>query len=129
MAYTAAAQVSGAPRYRAVVEDIVSYVARDLTHPLGGFYSAEDADSFPTADSEHKREGAFCVWTWAEVEALLGQEQGGMLEELGHKERGGRTLPWALGGTGPLRCRSPRRRNRCSGQRCRLWSGCGRREG
>ena len=39
----------------------------------GGFYSAEDADSLPTADSEHKREGAFCVWTHSEVNSLLTQ--------------------------------------------------------
>ena len=37
----------------------------------GGFYSAEDADSFPTAGSEHKKEGAFCVWTKEEIVATL----------------------------------------------------------
>ncbi len=37
----------------------------------GGFYSAEDADSFPTADSEHKKEGAFCVWTKEEITNTL----------------------------------------------------------
>ena len=31
--------------YAAVVRDILDYVLRDLTHPDGGFYSAEDADS------------------------------------------------------------------------------------
>lgn len=37
----------------------------------GGFYSAEDADSLPAAESSEKREGAFCVWTAAEVRELL----------------------------------------------------------
>ena len=37
----------------------------------GGFYSAEDADSLPTADATEKKEGAFCVWTWDEVQANL----------------------------------------------------------
>ena len=37
----------------------------------GGFYSAEDADSLPTADAEHKKEGAFCVWKEEEVKTLL----------------------------------------------------------
>ena len=37
--------VTGEPRYRRVVEDIVEYVLRDLRHPEGGFFSAEDADS------------------------------------------------------------------------------------
>ena len=37
----------------------------------GGFYSAEDADSFPAAGSEHKKEGAFCVWTKEEITNIL----------------------------------------------------------
>ena len=38
---------------------------------IGGFYSAEDADSLPDANSNHKREGAFCVWTMDEIRSLL----------------------------------------------------------
>jgi len=37
----------------------------------GGFYSAEDADSLPTADATKKREGAFCVWSSDELRQLL----------------------------------------------------------
>lgn len=37
----------------------------------GGFYSAEDADSLPTADAATKREGAFCVWTSDEVRDMV----------------------------------------------------------
>lgn len=37
----------------------------------GGFYSAEDADSVPAFGGAEKREGAFCVWTAAEVRELL----------------------------------------------------------
>jgi len=37
----------------------------------GGFYSAEDADSFPEAGFAHKKEGAFCVWTKREISSLL----------------------------------------------------------
>ena len=75
MAYTAAAQLAGNKRFQEVVADIVTYVSRDLTHPSGGFYSAEDADSLPNARSGQKLEGAFCVWSWAEVEDLLGGEE------------------------------------------------------
>lgn len=39
----------------------------------GGFYSAEDADSLPTANSTKKREGAFYTWTQEEVKDLLKQ--------------------------------------------------------
>lgn len=75
MAYTVGAQLSGEARYREVVEDIFTYISRDLSHSLGGFYSAEDADSLPNADAAHKKEGAFCVWSWDEIQELLGQEQ------------------------------------------------------
>ena len=75
MAYTAAAQLTGNARFEEVVDDIYTYIARDLTHPSGGFYSAEDADSLPSHESGHKLEGAFCVWSWAEVEQLLGGEE------------------------------------------------------
>nr|CAD2179182.1 unnamed protein product [Meloidogyne enterolobii] len=52
--------------------DIAKYLNTNLSHPSGGFYSAEDADSLPEEGSKKKREGAFCVWTKAEVERVLG---------------------------------------------------------
>lgn len=61
--------------YADIVRDILLYVSRDLSHPLGGFYSAEDADSHPTHDSKSKREGAFCVWTYDEIQDALGHEK------------------------------------------------------
>lgn len=39
----------------------------------GGFYSAEDADSLATEDASEKREGAFYVWTYDEIESVLSQ--------------------------------------------------------
>ncbi|EMD34674.1 hypothetical protein CERSUDRAFT_86096 [Gelatoporia subvermispora B] len=54
--------------------DIVTYVARDLRSPEGGFYSAEDADSLPSSDSTVKKEGAFYVWTAKQLDDLLGAE-------------------------------------------------------
>ena len=47
---------------------------RDLSHPMGGFFSAEDADSKPEPTSDHKKEGAFCVWTHDELQNLLQKE-------------------------------------------------------
>ncbi|KAG9289252.1 hypothetical protein G9A89_007497 [Geosiphon pyriformis] len=58
-----------------VARDIVKYVERDLRDPVGGgFYSAEDADSYPHIDAEHKLEGAFAVWEKSEIYNILGQE-------------------------------------------------------
>ncbi|XP_010217018.1 PREDICTED: spermatogenesis-associated protein 20 [Tinamus guttatus] len=70
-AYTRAFQISGDEFFADVAGDILLYVSRDLSDQAGGFYSAEDADSYPTAASAEKREGAFCVWTAEEIRALL----------------------------------------------------------
>ena len=51
-----------------VVRETLDYVLRDMTDPLGGFYSAEDADS-------EGEEGKYYVWTPQEVQAVLGPER------------------------------------------------------
>ncbi len=68
IAYTEAYQVTGNELYRQTVEEIADYVLRDMTHPEGGFYSAEDADSEGV-------EGKFYIWTVDEVTAILGEEK------------------------------------------------------
>jgi len=60
--------VSGEPRYAEVARDILRYVLRDMTHPDGGFYSAEDADS-------EGKEGKFYCWTRAEMQKLLSPDE------------------------------------------------------
>lgn len=70
-AYLDAFLVSRQQEYEDVVRDILEYVMRDLSHESGGFYSAEDADSLPSADSTEKKEGAFCVWTHKEIHTTL----------------------------------------------------------
>jgi uncharacterized protein YyaL (SSP411 family) len=62
--YLDAALVSGQERYAGVARDILAYVLRDMTHPQGGFYSAEDADS-------EGHEGKFYCWTRRELAELL----------------------------------------------------------
>jgi len=52
----------------AVARDILDYVLRDMTHPDGGFYSAEDADS-------EGHEGKFYCWTRTELTRLLTPEE------------------------------------------------------
>ena len=42
---------------------------------VGGFFSAEDADSLPSETGTHKKEGAFCVWEEEEIRKLLQEER------------------------------------------------------
>ena len=80
LAYLEAAQATGDGFYVAVAEDTLEYVLRDLTDPEGGFYSAEDADSVPPEHAADpgatKMEGAFYIWTDAEIGAALGGDAG-----------------------------------------------------
>jgi uncharacterized protein YyaL (SSP411 family) len=76
IAYIEAFQITGDEQYAAVARDIFEYVLRDMTHPEGGFYSAEDADSvLDPARPHEKGEGAFYIWSYGELVDLLGAER------------------------------------------------------
>jgi uncharacterized protein YyaL (SSP411 family)/aryl-alcohol dehydrogenase-like predicted oxidoreductase len=66
--YLDAFQVTGDPFYRQIATEVLDYILREMTAPEGGFYSATDADS-------EGEEGKFFVWTPAEIEAILGEEE------------------------------------------------------
>jgi uncharacterized protein YyaL (SSP411 family) len=71
-------QLSGDAFFADVAEDTLDYVIRDMTNADGGFFSAEDADSVPPEEAgkphPHKTEGAFYLWSQAEIEQLLGND-------------------------------------------------------
>jgi hypothetical protein len=70
-------RVLGHRRWQLVATETLEYVLRDLRHPDGGFFSAEDADS-------EGAEGTFYVWTPDQVReacANLGHEDDGMSVE------------------------------------------------
>ncbi len=74
--YLEGLQVSGDQWMGDVARGIFEYVLRDMTDEAGGFYSAEDADSvIDPAEPEEKGEGAFYVWTKAEIESVLGRQR------------------------------------------------------
>lgn len=62
-----ARQVTGNSEYAEYANDVLEYIDRDMTHPDGGFYSAEDADSEGV-------EGKFYVWSQGEIEHLLDRQ-------------------------------------------------------
>jgi uncharacterized protein YyaL (SSP411 family) len=80
--YLHAWQLTGRSRYRAVVEETLDYLLRDMRHPEGGFFSAEDADF-------EGHEGAYYVWTIEQLrDVLTAEETELMVETYGVTARG-----------------------------------------
>jgi uncharacterized protein YyaL (SSP411 family) len=101
--YLHAYLVFGEMRWRQVVEETIEYVLRDLRHPSGGFFSAEDADS--PDEHGHGHEGLFHTWTVAEVGDVLGADADVALDWYEFTEAGnfeGRTIPARLDHRGEL---------------------------
>jgi uncharacterized protein YyaL (SSP411 family) len=65
--YLHAWQVTDNPLYKRITEETLDFVARELRHESGGFYSSYDADS-------EGEEGRFYVWSAAEIRQILGDE-------------------------------------------------------
>ena len=63
----AVAATTGEPLFRTRAEETVAWLIREMRAPEGGFAAALDADS-------EGREGAFYVWTEAEIDAVLGPD-------------------------------------------------------
>ena len=65
------------PEMLGVVYDIVSYLINPpMAAHKGGFYSAEDADSYRTKSDTEKREGAYYVWSLKRFYSVLGDRDG-----------------------------------------------------
>ena len=92
-AYAEGHLLSGSAFLAEIAREIAAYVKRDMTHPDGGFYSAEDADSLPAGDGTHKKEGAFYIWTAAEIDEILGKEEGSMFRYAYGARRDGNARP------------------------------------
>jgi uncharacterized protein YyaL (SSP411 family) len=79
--YVEAFRRTGEPRYRAVAEDTLGFVLREMTDPEGGFHSALDAETDGI-------EGQFYVWSREEVQDVLGADEAGLfLRAYGLTER------------------------------------------
>jgi hypothetical protein len=75
MAYAKAFEITGNPLYKSVAEKTIQYINREMTHPDGGFYSAEDADSDGV-------EGKFYVFVPQGIKETLGEADGTRFCEL-----------------------------------------------
>lgn len=64
MAYSDAYQITGDELFRRTIDETIAYLMRDMHSELGGFYSAEDADS-------EGSEGKFYTWTTDEISKIV----------------------------------------------------------
>jgi uncharacterized protein len=60
-------QITKAEPYVQLMCKTLDYVIREMTHPDGGFYSAQDADS-------EGEEGKFYLWKKNEIESIIGDQ-------------------------------------------------------
>ena len=87
-AFLGAYRLTEEAEFARTARDTLAYVLRDMTHPDGGFYSAEDADSLATPDAPHKTEGAFYIWTESEIDEILGERAPRFKEVFGVQPEG-----------------------------------------
>ena len=96
-----ARQATGDERFAWMARDIFDYVARELSSPAGGFYTAEDADSLIAPGRPEHAEGAFYVWTAPELKTVLGGDFEFFAAHYGVEESG--NVPSQLDPQGELR--------------------------
>ncbi|MFH2046320.1 MAG: thioredoxin domain-containing protein [Pseudomonadota bacterium] len=81
VSYLEAYQITSDKFFADIAKETCDYILSDMTNSFGGFYSAEDADSFPGQNSNEefkdplkKVEGAFYVWDKNEINEILGED-------------------------------------------------------
>ena len=89
-AYTDGYLLTGDERYQNVVQDIFSWVRREMTGPDGAFYSAIDS-------GEVGEEGEFYLWEYDEVLDVLKERDGKLFAELYGLKKGGNFREEATG--------------------------------
>ena len=82
MVYTEAYQATGKEFYARTAAEIITYVLREMTSAVGGFYSAEDADS-------EGIEGKFYLWTPQEIQDILGKKDAALINSIFNVKDGG----------------------------------------
>ena len=82
-AYLDAFLLTGEAGFATIARETLDYVLRDMTVDGGGFTSAEDADSPLPDNPKESGEGAFYVWTRAEIAAILGADADSFCDQYG----------------------------------------------
>jgi uncharacterized protein YyaL (SSP411 family) len=82
------------PELLDAAHDIATYLTTTPMHSsMGGFFSAEDADSLYRSFDREKREGAFYVWTLREFYEILGERDAEICAKYFGVEENGNVSP------------------------------------
>lgn len=74
--YLDALLLSGEDIYLETTHDIAKYLTSPpMSSAQGGIHASEDADSAPSTAEQGKKEGAFYVWDYDELDALLEKDE------------------------------------------------------
>jgi len=93
-AYLDAYLLTGSQELLESVHDIATYLTTAPMHSeTGGFFSAEDADSYYRPNDAEKREGAFYVWTLKEFQDVLGERDAGVCAKYWNVHENGNVSP------------------------------------
>ncbi len=63
------------PRYKQVITQTLDFAAREMHSPQGGFYTALDADSARPGKPDELAEGAYYLWSEAELKNSLSKDE------------------------------------------------------
>jgi len=74
LTYTEAWQLTKDEKFERIARETLNYLQREMTNGKGGFYAATDAVSPETEGGEDK-EGEYFIWTPAEVDQALTDEE------------------------------------------------------
>lgn len=86
--------ISKDPEMLEAAVDVATYLtSQPMARPSGGFFSAEDADSYYRPTDKEKREGAFYVWTLKEFQSILGDRDAEICAKYYSVEENGNVSP------------------------------------
>jgi len=89
-AYVEAFQATRKEEYAKIAREAISYVMQNMTDPLGGFYTAEDADS-------EGEEGKYYLWTEEEIEEALSSKEVKLIKRVFNTEKEGNFIESTIG--------------------------------
>jgi uncharacterized protein YyaL (SSP411 family) len=116
--YAEAYRQTGNEDFRWPVEETIEWLEREMRSPEGGFCASQDADS-------EGEEGRFYLWNRAQIQAVLGPEEGAELcnrfgvSEAGDPQHGGESVLREVA-AGPRERHAPQRRKLFQARRGRV---------